>query len=61
MQRFCIDRHQQAINGVFLDYSVSKVWLKQLWRLRWSKAFDINAPLPHWASEAPWMKDFKEY
>lgn len=59
MQRYCIDRHQQAINGVFLDYSVSKIWLKQLWRLRWSKAFDIHAPQPNWASEAPWMKDFK--
>jgi prepilin-type N-terminal cleavage/methylation domain-containing protein len=49
-----------AINAVFLDYSVSKVWLKQLWQLRWSKAFDIHAPQPNWASEAPWMKNFKE-
>jgi prepilin-type N-terminal cleavage/methylation domain-containing protein len=60
MQRFCIDRHQQAINGIFLDFSVSKIWLKQLWRLRWNKRFDINAPQPHWETEAPWMKDFKE-
>jgi len=59
MQRFCIDRHQQAINGIFLDYSVSKIWLKQLWRLRWSKRFSINAPLPCWETEALWMKDFK--
>jgi prepilin-type N-terminal cleavage/methylation domain-containing protein len=59
MQRFCIDRHQHAINAVFLDYSVGKVWLKQLWRIRWSKRFDITAPLPHWAAEAPWMKHFK--
>jgi len=61
MQRFCIDRHQQAINGIFLDYSVSKIWLKQLWRLRWSKRFNINAPLPYWETEAPWMADFKEH
>jgi len=61
MDRFCIDRHQQAINGIFLDYSVSKIWLKQLWRLKWSKRFNINAPLPVWETEAPWMKDFKDH
>ena len=40
--------------------SIRWIWLKQLWRLRWSKAFDINAPQPNWAVEAPWMKHFKE-
>jgi len=60
MQRFCINRHQQAINGVFLDFTVRKIWLKQLWRLKWSKRFNINAQPPRWETEAPWMKDFKE-
>ncbi len=60
MQRFCIDRHHQAINGVFLDYSVRKVWLKSLWRLRWSKRFNVNAPQPDWETEAPWMAHFKD-
>ncbi len=59
MNRFCIDRHQQAINGVYLDYHVERVWLKALWRQRWSKRFDVHAPPPDWSSEAPWMASFK--
>jgi len=60
MQRYCINRHQQSINGVFLDYTVRKIWLKGLWRLKWSKGFDINAPKPDWATQAPWMAQFKD-
>ena len=59
MNRFCINRHQQAINGVFLDYHVDKIWLKQLWHIRWSKRFDVNKPGPNWPTEAPWMSSFK--
>ena len=59
MNRFCIDRHQQAINCVYLDYHVDKVWLKSLWRQRWSKIFNMNAPERDWAVEAPWMNSFK--
>jgi prepilin-type N-terminal cleavage/methylation domain-containing protein len=58
MGRFCLNRHQQAINAVFLDYSVRKVYLKELWRLRWSKRFNTTKPL---AFEWPeWMAQFKE-
>ncbi len=59
MNRFCINRHQQAINSVFVDYHVDKVWLKQLWHIRWSKRFNPNNPGPNWATEAPWMASFK--
>jgi prepilin-type N-terminal cleavage/methylation domain-containing protein len=59
MNRFCLNRHQQAINGVFLDYHVEKIWLKSMWRLKWSKRFDINSPPPNWITEAPWMAHFK--
>ncbi|MCL5281325.1 MAG: type II secretion system GspH family protein [Planctomycetes bacterium] len=59
MNRFCINRHQQAINGVYLDYHVDKIWLKQLWHVRWSKRFDTNKPGPNWATQAPWMISFK--
>ena len=59
MHRFTMDRHSQAINGVYLDYSVRKVWLKSLWRQRWSKRFNPNEPLPDWKTEAPWMAHFK--
>ena len=59
MNRFCINRHQQAINGVYLDYHVDKIWLKALWHQKWSKRFNVNAPAPDWATEAPWMASFK--
>ncbi len=59
MHRFTMDRHSQAINGVYLDYSVRKIWLKSLWRQKWSKRFETNDPLPDWQTEAPWMAHFK--
>ncbi len=61
MNRFCINRHQQAINGVYLDYHIDKIWLKSLWRQQWSKPprFNANGPLPDWATAAPWMAGFK--
>jgi prepilin-type N-terminal cleavage/methylation domain-containing protein len=59
MNRFCINRHQQAINGVYVDYHVEKIWLKSLWHQRWSKRFNVNAPSPDWSTEAPWMAHFK--
>jgi len=60
MNRFCMNRHQQATNCVYLDYHVEKLWLKSMWRQKWSKRFDTNAPPPDWASEAPWMAHFKD-
>jgi prepilin-type N-terminal cleavage/methylation domain-containing protein len=60
MNRFCINRHNQAINAVYVDYHVDKIWLKALWRQRWSKRFDVYAPKPDWMSEAPWMAHFKD-
>jgi len=57
MRRFCVNRHDGYVNGVFLDYSVRKVSLKCLWRLKWHRRFDLNAPLPVWPD---WMKKIKE-
>ncbi|MCP4256342.1 MAG: type II secretion system protein [Planctomycetes bacterium] len=59
MNRFCINRHQQGINGIFLDYSARKVWLKELWRVKWARNFNITLPLPNWQTEAQWMANFK--
>jgi prepilin-type N-terminal cleavage/methylation domain-containing protein len=39
MKRFCIDRHGMAINVGFVDGSMEKVKLEELWTLRWSKNF----------------------
>jgi prepilin-type N-terminal cleavage/methylation domain-containing protein len=59
MQRFVMDRHSQAINGVYLDFSVRKIWLKQLWRQKWHRNYRLDELLPVWETEAPWMAHFK--
>jgi prepilin-type N-terminal cleavage/methylation domain-containing protein len=39
MSRVCINRHRQAVNSGFLDYSVRKVALKELWTIKWHREF----------------------
>lgn len=39
MTRFCIDRHDMAVNVAMLDGSSGPVSLGGLWELRWSKNF----------------------
>jgi prepilin-type processing-associated H-X9-DG protein len=58
MKRFCINRHDGYINGVFLDSSVRKIGLKELWKLNWHRGYDLNANPPAWPS---WMRGFKNY
>ncbi|MHC4572460.1 MAG: type II secretion system protein [Planctomycetota bacterium] len=55
--RYCINRHNEHINVLFLDFSVSKVPLKCLWRIKWDRKYDLNYPLPVWP---PWMRKFKD-
>ena len=43
-----------AMNMVFMGFSVRKVPLKQLWRLKWNKNFDITKPPPEWPD---WMQN----
>jgi prepilin-type N-terminal cleavage/methylation domain-containing protein len=58
MKSFCLNRHSGAINGVFFDSSVRKIGLKQLWRLRWHREFDVTHMSGPWPD---WMKGFQEY
>jgi prepilin-type N-terminal cleavage/methylation domain-containing protein/prepilin-type processing-associated H-X9-DG protein len=70
----CINRHNGFINCLFMDWSVRKVALKQLWTLKWSRTYDTcgpwticgnggdkNACAAKWDAAALWMKDFPEY
>ncbi|OHB67431.1 MAG: hypothetical protein A2Y77_12405 [Planctomycetes bacterium RBG_13_62_9] len=65
-RRICIDRHDGGINMVFLDWSVRKVDLKELWVLQWHKAFDTRGPwtraggviLSDWPD---WMRPLPDY
>jgi len=63
---FCIDRHNGGINSLFLDWSVRKVGLKELWALKWDKEFDIAGPWTRAGGVQPdnwpkWMRGFKDY
>ena len=58
MRHFCIDRHDGGTNGIFMDLSVRRVGLKELWKLKWHRSSDQNASTPNWPE---WMRDFREY
>jgi len=62
----CINRHNGGINMLFMDWSVRKVGLKELWTLKWHRDFDTAGP---WTQAGgvkpdawpPWMRRFKDY
>ncbi|NOR67445.1 MAG: hypothetical protein GQ528_08815 [Woeseiaceae bacterium] len=66
MNHFCIDRHDGAVNILFMDWSVRKIGLRQLWTLKWHRQFNTAGP---WtiaggarSNEWPtWMRDFRGY
>ena len=66
MARFCKNRHEGYINIVFLDYSVKKIGLKEMWRLKWNRKFELDNL---WTAEGgvkpgdwpEWMHGFKDY
>jgi prepilin-type N-terminal cleavage/methylation domain-containing protein/prepilin-type processing-associated H-X9-DG protein len=57
---WCIDRHKGGINMTFMDGSVRKVGLKELWKLKWHRNFNTatNHPPTFWPA---WMKGYKDY
>ncbi len=42
MGRFCIDRHNKAINIGFVDTRADRVYLEDLWTLKWHRRFKPN-------------------
>jgi prepilin-type processing-associated H-X9-DG protein len=66
MRRFCISRHEGAVNGLFVDGSMRKVGLKELWTLKWHRAFDTTGPWTKAGGVQPedwpeWIRPFKDY
>ncbi|MBW2647074.1 MAG: hypothetical protein JRE23_13055, partial [Deltaproteobacteria bacterium] len=66
MQLVCINRHNGIINVVFLDLSVRKVGLKELWTLNWNRTFDTQGVWTKAGGVEPmdwpvWMRSFKDY
>ncbi|MHC4628891.1 MAG: hypothetical protein ACYTDV_18080, partial [Planctomycetota bacterium] len=66
MRRFCMNRHQGHMNMMFLDWSVRKVGLKELWTFKWHRKYDTAGP---WTQQGgvtvdawpEWMRSFKDY
>jgi prepilin-type N-terminal cleavage/methylation domain-containing protein len=59
MHHFCFDRHKGGINGVFMDFSVRRIGLKELWKLKWHREFNTEYKRPWtWPS---WMAGYKNF
>jgi prepilin-type processing-associated H-X9-DG protein len=61
-----MNRHDGGINALFLDWSVRKVGLKELWNLKWRKDWDTAGPWTKAGGVTPeawpeWMRRFKDY
>ncbi len=62
----CINRHDGGVNCLFMDWSVRKVGLKELWTLKWHGSFDTAGPWTKAGGVRPedwpeWMRKFKDY
>jgi prepilin-type N-terminal cleavage/methylation domain-containing protein len=63
---FLMDRHGRATNGMFLDWSVRGVGLKELYTLKWASDFDRANRWTKAGGVQPedwpkWMRECKDY
>ncbi|GEM_PF-93713 len=63
---FLMDRHGKETNGMFLDWSVRRVGLKELYTLKWASDFDRAGRWTKAGGVQPddwpeWMRDCKDY
>ena len=70
MQRFCINRHDGFINAAFVDYTVRRVGLKELFTLKWSRRYNTAGAWTTAGGITPadwrnhgtgWLAKFKDY
>jgi len=66
MNRVCVDRHNGFLNGLFCDFSVRDIGIKELWTLKWHKSFNTRGPFTQAGGMSPadwpqWMRRYKEY
>jgi hypothetical protein len=66
MNYACIERHVGGINSLFMDWSVRKVGLKELWTLKWHREYNTRGPWTKAGGVKPedwpeWMRRFKDY
>jgi len=63
---FCINRHNGYTNCLFLDWSVRRVGIKELWTLKWNEQADTAGPWTKAGGVLPedwpqWMRGFRDY
>ncbi len=66
MNHFCIDRHKGFVGMLFMDWSVRSIGLKELWTLKWHRAFDTTGPWTRAGGVRPedwpvWLRSYKDY
>ena len=66
MLPLCMNRHDGFTNSLFMDWSVRKVGLKELWTLKWSREFDTANRWTKAGGVRPedrpqWMRHIKDY
>lgn len=66
MIRYCLDRHDGFVSGLFMDWSVQKLGLKELWTFRWHRQYTTMGPWTRAGGVQPsdwpaWMRHFKDY
>jgi len=66
MAWLCIDRHDGHTDSLFMDWSVRKVGLKELWTLKWHRTWDTANEWTTAGGVQPedwpdWMRKFKDY
>jgi prepilin-type processing-associated H-X9-DG protein len=64
--RFCFNRHNGAVNVLFMDWSARKVGLKELWTLKWHRTYNTSGPWTKAGGVQPnnwpqWMRNFKDF
>ena len=66
MKHYAIDRHNSVNNQLFLDWSVRRIGVKELWTLKWHKKYLVTGfwtmaggvQMSDWPA---WMRKFKDY
>ena len=66
MGRLALNRHNGYINGLFLDWSVRKIGIKELWTLKWHLQWNMANPWTKAGGVQPedwpeWMRNFMDY
>ena len=66
METFAINRHNEHVNGLFLDWSVRRIGIKELWTLKWHLQSNTSSEWTRAGGVQPedwpeWMRRFKDY